>query len=62
MDTKTSLDKGRYQAPLCTVIALNSDSSVMQASIVTLSIIEMTSGGFSTESFDAPVSEDNLWL
>ena len=62
MNTKTSFDKGLYQSPQCTVIALSAESRVMQASIVTLSIIEMTSGGFSTESFATPESEDNLWF
>ena len=62
MNTKTTFDKGLYQSPQCTVIALSAESRLMQASIVTLSIIELTSGGFSTESFEAPVSEDNSWL
>ena len=62
MDTKTSFDKGRYQAPLCTVIALHSDSCVMQASIVTLSIIELSNTNpITTEQFDVTSENDLLF-
>lgn len=62
MNTKTTFDKGGYTAPECTVIALGAENCVMQASGVTLSIIELSSNPLSTEDFITPSSENDLWF
>ena len=59
MNTKTSLEKGRYEAPQCSEIALSTGSCLMQGSIMLISIIDLSTP-ITTEKFDV-VDETNLW-